>query len=853
MRTEQAVEGNEVADETYDTALDDPEVQQEENNPDVHEENFWEPDDDYDPAHEQDVWEEHVNEIMNEPTPRHRERSRSRDGYIQRAHRRGVHWADQGEDLDAYTIWSPVWPRSPPSAQPDRVPRPLVTDGIEIGRIMAAPRALLSQVLTEFAISHKFECLIHVEPMGAVEWRHVESLRVEAPGPRTSYHLDLREGPWERYQSIRHVPVLIEGMPVDTVLFPWHLPLHLAQARLDDDTHVQQNWMVCAVNTDNWVIVRLRIPSSILEDLDDLETYRQEAENIGYRRAGAPLCLTCSERQPYVSLRVILAHEPTCATTYGVPEKENMAWVLAMLANRWDVKYSQAMIVYDDFLMDLDMPASYFAHRDLTIFMVPYCEEKDVWFYLSRQKVLDALAYQHGSGALEPPYPLRKLSRSSQDLISEVCSCPAREDSYMIRVKCLYPFLPEMKVFACENDNMDQIVAQVAVVIDEDPGNILMLYQDYIVPLHDKAKNYLNGVVLLMVCLQGRILTGLACPLRDPLWRVCHDQRVNFESEVLSDRAYWSPRDVQAWFPNPAYIPVQEGPWSSYIRRAGARGDRPVQPKHAMQQWALQKAEEHAPEVSQKTLHMILKAEAKTCSALLHSQSVAQTHQIIEAAFKRAGLSSPFAPPRENDEETQSDPKRARFENDVIVALTNQVQITNQIAEQFKATPQADEYVRLSDVFKTSQEASIKAVASLATVVGKMEQRMQQWEETFLPHVLERLPIPVPPSPNDSQQDADFTQPYEDQGGRSVEREGPGDPTRDQQQQAQEVIQDTNEPHSEEQPGQAMSSQPHALAPSSTREEEESLQPMQERSLRNCCARIVRPSGQATALRPFRA
>ena len=41
------------------------------------------------------------------------------------------------------------------------------------------------------------------------------------------------------------------------------------------------------------------------------------------------------------------------------PEKENMAWVLAMIANRFDVKYSHAMIVYDDYLMDLDMAASY--------------------------------------------------------------------------------------------------------------------------------------------------------------------------------------------------------------------------------------------------------------------------------------------------------------------------------------------------------------------------------------------------------------------------------------------------------------------------------------------------------------
>ena len=151
---------------------------------------------------------------------------------------------------------------------------------------------------------------------------------------------------------------------------------------------------------------------------------------------------------------------------------------------------------------------------------------------------------------------------------------------------------------------------------------------------------------------------------------------------------------------------MQYGPCNPYIVRAGARGDRPVQPKHAMQQWALQKAEEHAPQVSQKTLHMILKAEAKTTSALLHSQSVAQTHQIIEAAFKRAGLPTPFAPPRDHEEEGHSEPKRARFENDVIVALTNQVTITNQIAEQFQATPRAEEYARLSDVFSRGEHQS---------------------------------------------------------------------------------------------------------------------------------------------------
>ena len=78
MRADQLDEGNEVDDETYDTNAD-PEVQQEDDNPGGIEENCWENDDDYDPAHEQETWEDHVNEIMNEPTPRHRERSRSRE------------------------------------------------------------------------------------------------------------------------------------------------------------------------------------------------------------------------------------------------------------------------------------------------------------------------------------------------------------------------------------------------------------------------------------------------------------------------------------------------------------------------------------------------------------------------------------------------------------------------------------------------------------------------------------------------------------------------------------------------------------------------------------------------------
>ena len=183
-----------------------------------------------------------------------------------------------------------------------------------------------------------------------------------------------------------------------------------------------------------------------------------------------------------------------------------------------------------------------------------------------------------------------------------------------------------------------------------------------------------------------------------------------------------------------------------------------------------------------------------------------------------------------------------------MVALTNQVTITNQIAEQFQTTPKAEDYARLTDVFKTFQKASVKAVALLATVIGKMEQRMQQWEEAFLPHVLERLPTPVPPSPNDTQEEIDITQLY---GERVSTHEGKQ--AQPQALQDQQGRLESDQVHGAQHQQQAVTDQHASPEPSSNVAEGESLQPMQERSLRNCCARIVRPSGQTNAMRPFRA
>ena len=65
-------------------------------------------------------------------------------------------------------------------------------------------------------------------------------------------------------------------------------------------------------------------------------------------------------------------------------------------------------------------------------------------------------------------------------------------------------------------------------------------------------------------------------------------------------------------------------------------------PKRAMHDWDQHKLQTHAPTILGPTTNMILKAEARTVSALMKSKSAAQTRQIMIATYRRAGLADPF-------------------------------------------------------------------------------------------------------------------------------------------------------------------------------------------------------------------
>ena len=169
---------------------------------------------------------------------------------------------------------------------------------------------------------------------------------------------------------------------------------------------------------------------------------------------------------------------------------------------------------------------------------------------------------------------------------------------------------------------------------------------------------------------------------------------------------------------------------------------RSADPKQRMISWANDKVSQHAPHVMGPTLNMLMRAENRTVTALLNSKNANQTKEIITAAYKRAGLESPFGASRSAPSSVSRE-----FENDVIKALHNQTVITQQIATTLQHIPTTEHHAAMDKFMKDTQESYISTVKALAEAVHQLERRVESWETDFLPHLIDRLPVEHPPSP----------------------------------------------------------------------------------------------------------
>ena len=128
---------------------------------------------------------------------------------------------------------------------------------------------------------------------------------------------------------------------------------------------------------------------------------------------------------------------------------------------------------------------------------------------------------------------------------------------------------------------------------------------------------------------------------------------------------------------------------------------------------------------------MLLKAEARTVTALTNFKSPAQTRQIMIAAYKRAGLADPFRlRPREDLLAHPPLADIARDLDDLRQALLNQVEITQAIAETMQKIPRAQNFDNLAEAFAMAQRSNVGAISALANLVSKAETALTHGRDT---------------------------------------------------------------------------------------------------------------------------
>ena len=379
---------------------------------------------------------------------------------------------------------------------------------------------------------------------------------------------------------------------------------------------------------------------------------------------------------------------------------------------------------------------------------------------------------------------------------------------------------------ADEEEVLAEVLCHLANIYECSPLQMLILAHDHIPCLDELTMTYL-----------GRTMYVVLLPLLEDssvnVWWIWKPEHL-YRAARLQHAPYYDQN--WNWLPQPDMrLRYPSGPPISYrplqTERGGAK--REEEPRQKMMAWAMDKVRSHAPAAEGLTLKMILRAEGRTVTSLMNSKNPTQTKEIIIAAFRRAGLPNPFLPqPRvhEHDVGPQLDA--------MVHAMLEQTKITQQIADSFQSLPSMHQYQSLLTYMQQIQTSYIETVRSLTLVVGKLEQRIQTWETTLLPHLIDRLPVPRATTP----QSCPTTPVYEDTTQTKkmkVAQSEQVDVEEDEYVEGERVTEDGGATRDQVPTGP--------------------LDVLRERSLRACCAKLIEaqaaptPTAKPAALRPFKA
>ena len=185
----------------------------------------------------------------------------------------------------------------------------------------------------------------------------------------------------------------------------------------------------------------------------------------------------------------------------------------------------------------------------------------------------------------------------------------------------------------------------------------------------------------------------------------------------------------------------------------------PAEQRAQMLVWALDKVAEQAPSVKKETVSMLCRAENRTLMALLNSKSAAQTKQVLQAAYRRAGLKNPWAEGGGEEDGANNaavfDPTHLhqmeqKFEEHfegMKMLMANQIATTSNITGAMACLPSMQQHQHLADLLEQVQHTNLEALGIVMKRLTEMEARIGVWETAILPHILDRLPVQAPGTP----------------------------------------------------------------------------------------------------------
>ena len=620
---------------------------------------------------------------------RQRSRSRSRG-----SHRRSPNTVASTSADSQVMITATVLPHSPPPAQPEVVVRPVFDDVGPVGTLQAYPTALASDVVLDFINQVKPGDLVQVLPMHAVLWREVERILMP-PQPRVSAFrpLDMRSSRWELYQNIREVPVLVAGTMIHTLILPWHLSLAQVRLRIADHAPHNMHWMLMAVTPDDWVVFQLLLPRPVREELEDLERRRQQ-ERGGMRA------------QPKLPLKVHIKHADDIQE-WKVDHDMTLEYFLDVLALEFDTQVMNILIMRGKHIPGLEESILSY----LPIIRVYVIDRMPTDSHMTADQMMSGVLWQRAKKGKRPwqslpvPKGLPQVYSPEPTPPMGLIHCylkPAHdpEEMYVVHV--------------APTATVADVLRNLEAITQYRAESMLLVKEGCVIATYENAA-VCNPMSFLLLGDKLHCVDLCAAQAVDwsDLWSVSHttEQGVTprgghregtLDYEAMQLYMNYAEKgtleSVATWLKSPMSL--------LRFARGGARPDRTgQQPRAVMIVWAEDKIRREIEGVNPLTVRMLLKAEQRTVSAILHTRSATQTREVLQAAYRRAGLSmqAPQQLQEQQQEQQQTQPPQEAL-TDMVRALHNQATITTQIADRLAASPTNLDFVKLLDTVNGQME-----------------------------------------------------------------------------------------------------------------------------------------------------